>query len=373
MSRPRIRIARVFSDYTGPLSGYLAEQMRLLDPLRFETQLVFLSQRCSPQASADSFAHHFLNGDIKLRGFRPSTAWRLSRIFRREKFDIVHCNRHSATVYGALARWLAGTGLVITHVHGMNRCRNWRRRLLYRVLSPYITLAIGCADAVRQDINDNFPGLAGKARTLVNSVDYERFHNTPEEREAVRDELGIGRDAFLFIFPARLVETKGHDLLIDSFASVLRLNPKARLLIVGEGRLRSTIEARARDLGILDKVLMPGFRSDVPRLLKASDVFVMSSLREGMPISILEAMASGLPVIATGGDGVREMLDNGTVGLFVDPRTVEQFAATMRSVIEMVPQRRADLIAAADRRVRARYHHAVVVRELENLYVDLLN
>jgi len=315
---------------------------------------------------------HYLNGDIRLRQFHLPTVFKMARLLREQQIDVVMGNRHTASVYATLGAWLAGTPAVLTHVHGMKRCRNWRRRLLYRLISRRITWAVGCADAVRQDIVDTYPGLSKKARSLVNSVDYDRFHYAVADRKAMRDELGIDQDAFVFLFPARLVEKKGHHFLLDAFVRVLEKHLHAHLLLVGEGRLRLQIEQYARQLGVHKRVSMPGFRSDIDRIMKISDALVLSSEREGMPIAILEAMASGLLVIATGEGGVRESLDNGAAGFYVYPRTHENFVAAMFQAIDLSPQQYREMVGVADQRVRQHYHHAVVAKELEKLFEQSL-
>lgn len=372
----KIKIARLFEVYRGPTNYYLYDRMRMLDPNRFETSCIYLSRQSDePNNQEEFFPCYYMNNNKSLRSFSFKLANEVTALLKSQQFDILHCIRHGSTVYGAYCGWRAESSAVITHVHGMNRCRNWRRRLFYRIASKRIDCALGCAENVAQDIRNNYPGLKDKAQTIPNSINYDVYHNAPNEREALRNELNIPQDAQVLILPGRLSYTKGHDLLIDAFDLVLKQIPNAHLLLVGEGELKSMIETESEKRNIKDNVTLAGFRTDVPKLLKASDLFVMSSVREGMPLTILEAMAAGIPVVATGYGGTREILGDGNIGVgaFVENRTPQNFAQGIIDTLQLSDSAKQQLITKADQRLRELYSHEVTVKQLENLYEQLLN
>jgi glycosyltransferase involved in cell wall biosynthesis len=138
-------------------------------------------------------------------------------------------------------------------------------------------------------------------------------------RSRVRKELGLGDAVPLVGVVGRLEPQKGHAVLLEAWPSVLRDLPDARLLVVGDGRLRERLDQRARDLRVADSVIFTGFRADVPRLLDAVDVVTLPSLSEGMPLAAIEASAMARPVVATAVDGTPEVIRDGRTGRLVPP------------------------------------------------------
>lgn len=367
----KIIVARVMDRYEGPSNYYLNDRMRMMPTSRYETICIYLRRNSDSVNNLEEFFRCFYLGDAKIGGMNLPTIWKLAKVLKAEKVDIIHACRHAATIYGALGGALAGTPVMMGHVHGMNRCRNFRRRLLYRVLAPKITRMIGCADGVRDDIAKNYPGIGQKAVSLPNSIDYAKYHDVASDRDSKRQELGIPQDAFVFTNVGRLSPVKGHDLLLDAFAQVA-LSDNGYLLIVGDGRLKAQIRKQAEDLGISDRVILTGRRTDVPEILKACDAFALSSTSEGMPLCVFEAMAAGLPVIATGKGGTKELMDGGDLGIYLDERSVDAFANGMRQVLALSPEERKSVVEKADRKVKSVYNHKHAVKILQSIYEDAL-
>src|SRR5262249_6732503 len=134
------------------------------------------------------------------------------------------------------------------------------------------------------------------------------------ERSAVRREMNVAADAFVVIQVARLVEIKDHQTALKTL-SIAKSDPRIRLVFVGEGPEEGAIRAGARQLGLGDQVRFLGLRNDVPQLLRASDAFLLTSQNEGIPLTVLEAMAAGLPVVSTAAGGVGELVIDGKTGL----------------------------------------------------------
>ena len=175
----------------------------------------------------------------------------------------------------------------------------------------------------------------------------------PAARGRIRAELGLG-DGPVLIVTSRLHPMKGHVHLLDAFAALRRDFPDSRLLVVGDGGERATLEEHARCLGIDETVAFTGFRTNVTDMLRAADLFVLPSLREGMPNTALEAMAVGLPVVASGVHGVPEVVADGETGLLVAPGD----AGLLRGAIGRLladPDLAAQMGRAGLKRVRTRF------------------
>jgi glycosyltransferase involved in cell wall biosynthesis len=159
-----------------------------------------------------------------------------------------------------------------------------------------------------------------RVRLIWNGAPLDEFAPVPAERAAkVRRELRLPGDALVVGSIGRLNTQKGHRLLLEAAARVLPRRPRTRVVIAGDGDLREDLERQAGSLGIAERVVFAGHRTDVPDLLGALDVFCISSLYEGTPLALFEAMASGKAIVSTSVDGCREVLEDGRTGLLVRP------------------------------------------------------
>ena len=186
---------------------------------------------------------------------------------------------------------------------------------------------------------------------IPNGVDYERF---AQAEPADLTSLGIPRASRVIVTVGRLDEQKGHRFLIEALPGVLREHREARLLIVGEGPLREELQALARQLGVLDAVCFAGQRDDVPALLRASQYFVLPSLWEGMPNVVLEAMAAGVPLVATLVEGVLELIEPDRTGLVVRVGNTAEIAAALNRLLR-ASDLSLQLAQAAQQVVRERF------------------
>jgi glycosyltransferase involved in cell wall biosynthesis len=200
-------------------------------------------------------------------------------------------------------------------------------------------------------------------------VDTDRFR--PAARDgAVRAALGVGAGALLVGNVARLAKVKNQALLIDAFAAVGRQLPHARLTIVGEGPERRALEERVEALTLTDVVRLVGARRDMPRVYGELDLYVLSSDIEGTSVSILEAMASGVCVVATAVGGTPELLGHGRYGVLVPPDDPEALAAAMLELLRD-PLRRRRLAAAAREHAVEHRSELAMVQRYEELYYRL--
>jgi glycosyltransferase involved in cell wall biosynthesis len=206
-----------------------------------------------------------------------------------------------------------------SHVAPRER-QDWKTRLGRALLTPFVDRDIAVSRASRDRLIRYLGVPSSRLVAVPNAVELQRFDAPAEPgRSALRREWGIPPDAPVLGVLARLTPQKGLTYLISAMPAILAQHPGTYALVVGEGYLRPDLEAQATSLGVAERVLFVGYRRNVVDYLRASDLFVLPSLFEGMPLSILEAMGAGLPVIATAVDGTPEVVIDGETGLLVSP------------------------------------------------------
>lgn len=289
----------------------------------------------------------------KRYGVDSGLVLRLAAHFSRERVDVVHAHNPMAMMYAGPAGKLARAVVVCTK-HGENLEAQRRRLVLRRLLGVFTDAYVAVSPQTAASARASRDVAEWKLRVIPNGIDVERFAAAAVERGAVRRELGIPDAAWVVGTVGRLAPEKNHVLLVQALASVL--GPSLRLVVVGDGREAGAIARAAADAGATPWVHLPGARSDVPRLLGALDAFALPSLTEGLPLSVLEAMAAGLPVVASAVGGVPDVISNGEDGWLVPPRD----AAALR---ERLLALRADPEAARALGSRAaasaRRHHSI--------------
>jgi len=211
---------------------------------------------------------------------------------------------------------------------------------------------------------------ADRVEVVYNGVDTARYRPRPPDPARAR-QLGLGGDKRWLVTVASLKPLKRIDLLIDAFARVVAERPELGLLIVGDGPERAALEARVRRLGLEDWVVFLGLREEVEKILNLSELFVLSSRTEAFPNALLEAMASGLPVVATNVGSVPELVEHGKSGLLVEPGDAEALA---RAILEVTADRsRARAMGEQGRSVvESRFGLDTMCRERERIFAEIL-
>ena len=288
-------------------------------------------------------------------------------------FDILHAHTARAHAIGLLARLLGAPGRLVVHRRlDFAVSRNFFGRLKYR--SPRVDLYLAVAGVIRDILVD--AGVpAEKVRVVNSSIDLARFEDARSRRAdlggEVRRELGLPEGAPILGNVAALASHKSQRDLIEAMPAILAAHPQAHLVIVGDGKERADLEGRALALGLTGRIHFTGFRSDIPRLLTAFDVFAMSSRLEGFCNSVLEAFAVGIPVVATRAGGLPEMVFDGETGLLTpvgDPPALA--AATSRLLKDTDLGRR--LATAGRRLVESEFTVERMVERTRSAYAELL-
>jgi L-malate glycosyltransferase len=266
-----------------------------------------------------------------------AAAWRLSRLLKRLKPEIVHAHDPHGVAMAALALSmstelvkppLVAARRVDFHLKG-NSLSRWK----YRQVDCFICVS----EAIRKMlISDGVP--AARAVVVNEGIDLDRVDAAPPAR--LHEELWLPRHAPIIGNVAALVPHKGQRHLIDAASIVVRQVPDARFVIAGEGELHGALERQIRDRRLEKHVILLGFRPDVLSLHKVFDVFVMSSVTEGLGTSLLDAMACGKPVVATRAGGIPEVVEDGLTGLLVPTRDPEEMAAAIVRLLNDAALRR---------------------------------
>jgi glycosyltransferase involved in cell wall biosynthesis len=293
-----------------------------------------------------------------------SAAWRLSRVIRRERPDVIHAHDPHGVAMASVAISMDARAPRPAFVASRRVDFNLKANSFSRWKYRQVDLFVCASEAIRQLlIGDGVE--SARAVTVHEGIDLEHVDAAPPVD--VHTEFWLPHQAPIVGNVAALVPHKGQRDLVDAAAIVVREVPDARFLVLGQGELRETLERQIRHLNLERHVLLAGFRPDALSLLKGFDVFVMSSVQEGLGTSLLDAMACAKPVVATTVGGIPEVVADGETGLLVPPRQPPQMAAAIVRLLKSAAARR-DMGAAGRARVQARFTVQRMVAETMAVY-----
>ncbi len=294
----------------------------------------------------------------------------LVRVIRERRVAILHTHEFFMNTVGLVASLSTGVPLVAT-VHGKNDYADrLRRRVAYRLVGRFAGQMIAVSENIRFFLAEQVGIPSDRIRVVPNGVGLDE--EPPRERlSALRTSLGLDQDSKVVGTVGSLYPVKGHTYLMDAIAPVVRRFAHVVLLIVGRGGLREELEAQARRLGIARHLRFLGHREDVRDLLALCDIFVLPSLFEGMPLALLEAMAAGVPCVATGVGGIPEVVEDGKTGLLVGPGDSDGLAKGIAALLESRTLAN-ELRGAARDAVARRFSLAGMVRAYQEIYAGLI-
>jgi glycosyltransferase involved in cell wall biosynthesis len=309
--------------------------------------------------------HHLGRGK-----FDPRLLGDLVRIGRARRARILHVHGYAAADFGRLAARRIGAALVL-HEHFADPRMPAYQGLADRALARLTDRAIAVSASTRDFLVRERHVPAARVRLIWNGAPLDEFAPVaPDVARATRRALGVPDDALVVGTIGRLSEQKGHRFLIEATPALLASRPRAHVLVVGDGDRLDALRAQAAALGVAARVTFAGHRTDVPALLGAIDVFCISSVYEGTPLALFEAMAAGKAIVSTAVDGCREVLADGETGLLVPARDPAALAAALGRALDD-PALRASLARHA-RAASARYDIRACVAAMEALYDEVL-
>jgi glycosyltransferase involved in cell wall biosynthesis len=338
------------------------------DRARFDVSLCGLKdpEPATRWLSEQGIAVHHLG-----RGrFDPRILTDLVALARHRRARILHVHGYAAADFGRLAARITGARLVL-HEHFADPGMPAYQALADRLLAPLTDRAIAVSDSTRDFLVRERGVPADRVSLIYNGAPLDEFAPAgPERGRRVRRELSLAADAMVVGSIGRLNAQKGHRHLLDATPGLFERHPSARVLIVGDGDLRNELEAQANRLGVAPRVVFAGHRSDIPDVLAALDVFCISSLYEGTPLALFEAMAAGRAIVSTSVDGCREVLEEGVTGLMVPPANAAALAGALDRVLADVALR--GRLGRHALEASRRFDVSACVEQMEALYDQVL-
>jgi len=302
--------------------------------------------------------------------FSPSIAFRLHRLIKTGGYHIIHVHLFPGLYWGACLAWMfPGCRWVYTEHSIWNKRRgfSWARWLEGRVYRQYdriVTISV----SARQSLLTWQPCLKDRISIIPNGVELSMFEVSKAQADSMRVKLDVDSDTKVIFYAGRLVKEKGVDVLLKAAASFGNFN--WRLFLAGDGPEMAHLKTLCFNLGLGDKVNFLGWRVDIPELMAASDLVVLPSRWEGLPLSLLEAMAAGKPVVACDVGGVSEVIRDNEEGFLVAPENPEAIKEAITKII-LDPCLAQSMGDAGRQRVKD-YSVPEVARQLHSLYVKLL-
>ena len=311
--------------------------------------------------------------------------FKLYRVTKKEKPHIAHLHLLKARILGGLAAKLAGVPIIIETFHGnlFREYYGFLKTCIILILEKFVgnfvaDWIIAISPSQKEELVQNGVANADKIRVINIGLELERFLNIRDKSGEFKNELGLRDNVLLVGIVGRLVPIKGHTYFLEAAKEVLEvikdLSPirsGIRFLVVGDGELRRELEEYCKELGIGDFVIFTGWRVDLERIYTDMDVVVLSSLNEGTPVSIIEAMASEKAVVATRVGGVPDVVEDGVSGLLVSPKDPKALA---QAIIRLLndPELRAVLGREGRKRVYPKYDVRTLVKNMKDFYHDLI-
>lgn len=351
----------VLSLRPGGLENGVVNVINGLDRDRFRSSVTCLQE-------AGPFAARIRSPEVEIhtlglrRGNDIRLPLRLASLFRRTNTDVVHTRNAEAFFYGFLGAKLARGPSLIHSEHGRVLPDSCRRMTAQRWLLAFTDGAFSVSDRLRHDLVHHLRVPERRFEVIYNGVDMGRIASA--DRPSARQALGVGDEEIVIGSVGRLVPVKNYALLMRAFS---RIAGSVRLVLIGEGPERASLEALAASTGIAARTHLLGHREDVARLLVGLDIFVLPSLSEGMSNTALEAMAAGVPTIASDVGGNGEIIQDGVSGLLFESENEQELTERLVCLIGN-PEHRARLGRAAQERVMHEFSMGAMIRKYEDLY-----
>lgn len=305
----------------------------------------------------------------------PSLCSRLLAWLQQRHYTIVHGHLMGANIFGTLAATLARVPVRVNHDRSNDpkRYRNLVLRLLDALGNHLATVVVAGSHSIKEFLVQKEGLSPAKVRVMYNGVDLERFSPPPggRTREQCREALGLPRDAVVVGGVGRLNPQKDFPLFLKVGARAVARDPRVLLVIAGEGRERHRLEALARRLGLQDRLRFLGFVEDMPALYHSLDLLVFPTRYEGTCLTILEALAMGVPLVSSRVDGPGEILQEGVTALLAPPGDLEAFWTKVEALLTD-PGLGRRLARAGQELVREQFSFRTVAARLEELYLEFL-
>ncbi len=366
-----IRVAQVVNNLNaGGLERVALNLCQLLDPAEFELHLVCLdgAGKLFDQAGLPPERVCVLEKPAtraKVWASLPARAWKMSRFLADRQIDVLHSHNATPLVLGGLARALVRRRPA--HVYSEHNQIN-SATASFKKAFPYVARGADVFVAVSKDLQRRLIddcAIPRPVRVIYNGIDDRAFRGATDD-QSFRAELGLAPDDLLILTAVRLVEAKGLPYLVEAATQVVRESPNAVFVLAGQGPKEEEIKALVAKAGLGDRFRMIGFRSDVTRLIMGCDIYAMSSLWEGLPLALLEALAAGKPIVCTAVGGNAEVVEDRVNGRLVPAKDGGALAGALLDVL-----RDPEFRAATRVRNKAKFDHTFRLEAMVRAHADL--
>jgi glycosyltransferase involved in cell wall biosynthesis len=356
-----------------------------LDHTRFQSLLVSGRENPGEGSMLDYALSHGVQpilipeivGELSLGARELKALVHLYGLIRRERPHIVHTHTAKAGFVGRLAARLARVPVILHTFHGhvlqgyYSPVKTHLLRRMERGLAALTDRLIAVSKRVKQDLVTYGVAAAERIQVVPLGLELEPFFNGHAGKGAFRREWHLQEVEPLVGIIGRLFPIKNHHLFLDAAALVVKQEPAARFVIVGDGVLRPDLERHARHLGLADRVIFTGWRGDLPRIYADLDVLAVTSNNEGTPVSAIEAMAAGRPVVATNVGGLPDLIRDQETGYLVPAGDAPALAAAVLRLLRQ-PQAAQHMGQVAQMVAREQFAAQRLITDMERLYLELL-
>ncbi|GAB7563449.1 glycosyltransferase [Methylobacillus methanolivorans] len=338
--KKRLKVLQLQPDYNVKPNDAsdLAEQIvKGLPVEQYEVFSGYLSGHPS-STQPSSIAEHIEYFELKekdVTGLRLKAMWKLYRFCQQHRPDVIICNRFKVISLVLQLNKIMRVPLCIGIAHSMDEYKRKYRQLQVKLLADQRWRFVGVSETVREKLIAYHSGFkTNNTVTIQNAIDIDKVATQQLEKHIARERLGLPQDAIIVGALGRLVAVKGHRYLISAFARIKDEFPAARLAIIGNGKEEDALNTLIKELNIVDRVDMLGWRDNAAQYAKAFDIWTLPSLQEGLPLALMEGMAGRLPLIASDIPQLRHII-LGAGGIAVSPKDVNGLTDALRTYLSM--------------------------------------
>jgi glycosyltransferase involved in cell wall biosynthesis len=301
-----------------------------------------------------------------------AAAARFAGLVARGRYQIVHSHMFWSSLFASPIAWACRVPIIVETLHGTEAWRTgWKaNRMVDRATSRFISKYIAVCDSDARFLRNQKHVASAKIAIIPNGIDTGRFTSLQDARIATRRALGFTEGDPVLIVVARFHAGKGHSVLLNAMRQLVHSYPKLKLICLGEGQGEEELRILSERLGLTHCVRFVGYQRNVPEWLAAADINVLPTFYEGLPLTVLEAMASGLATVASNVGGIPEAIEDGVSGLLVPPRDPKRLAEALSFLLRDVPARMR-IGQVARERVVQKFGIEQQVSRTERMYVEL--
>jgi glycosyltransferase involved in cell wall biosynthesis len=306
--------------------------------------------------------------------WQVNAALQFAEILRSRRVDILHSHIFYASLFASPVAWSCSVPMVIETPHVREYWRRGRlksRFIIDRLVGHCVNRYIAVSQANGKYLAEEKGLPSQKISVIHNGSDLQRFRHVRCKSAALREKLGFQKEELVLLVAGRLEPQKGHSVLLSALPLVRRVFPKVRTVFAGEGALDQPLQKEVRELGLQGAVDFVGFQSNMEDWFSVADVTVLPSFYEGLPLSAIESLAAGTPVVATAVDGTPEVVVHGRTGLTVPPGATEELAAAISTLLAD-PELRARFGSAGRAWVEEEFSQEKQIKRTEDLYLSSL-